>query len=61
MITEQHCSLNIYDFPAVFKEIGNTFFPFWPAIVSASMTEIVLFFFDRTQESLMESFSPLYI
>ncbi len=59
VITEQHCSLNIYDFPAVFKEIGNTFFPFWqgPAIVSESMTEIVFFFFDRD----MESFSPLYI
>jgi hypothetical protein len=28
MITEQHCSLNIYDFPAVYKEIGNTFFSF---------------------------------
>ncbi len=60
LITEQHCSLNICDIPAVFNEIGNSFFRFERDQESfcASISEIRnrFFLFDRNQES----FFPLW-
>jgi hypothetical protein len=61
LITEQHCSLNIYDFPAVFNEIRNTFSSlkgtrnrFAPLHISEIRNRF--FLFDRNQESFFSLF-----
>jgi len=53
LITEKHCSLNIYDFPAVYKEIGNIFFPLWEG------PGIIFRLYDRDHELFFSSLTEL--